>query len=118
MAPVTTFPQIANLYYSLRFFSLEMLKTLILFGILPSLGYSQEFLTAPPPGLRTDGGIWPLPQEIEYLNHSRPIGTRRSRPIQIVLEGDIDDCDILKFTRKTYRLFSNSLNFNSFLHYV
>uniref|UniRef100_A0A914YQ99 Beta-hexosaminidase n=1 Tax=Panagrolaimus superbus TaxID=310955 RepID=A0A914YQ99_9BILA len=79
-----------------------LIPILFLVGVLSSQTFSQEFKTAPPPGLRTDGGIWPLPQNVQYLNHSRSIGTRRSRPIQIILDENVNDCDILKFTRKTY----------------
>uniref|UniRef100_A0A914D9I8 Beta-hexosaminidase eukaryotic type N-terminal domain-containing protein n=1 Tax=Acrobeloides nanus TaxID=290746 RepID=A0A914D9I8_9BILA len=35
---------------------------------------SQEFLAAPPPGLRTNGEVWPLPQQISYGRKSRVVG--------------------------------------------
>uniref|UniRef100_A0AC34RI97 Beta-N-acetylhexosaminidase n=1 Tax=Panagrolaimus sp. JU765 TaxID=591449 RepID=A0AC34RI97_9BILA len=74
----------------------------IFFHLVLPLISGQEFLTAPPPGLRTEGEVWPLPQEISKNDQIRKIGNSKPGPIKIQFEKDFERCDVLQFARRTY----------------
>lgn len=58
----------------------------------------------PDPTIRTQGGVWPLPQKIEYGRENRTI---RKGSITILFQGlNGVDCDVLEFAKRTYRKYS------------